>query len=264
MAEVLVGGLKLHVQSLGQSPGEDRAERAPALFLHGLVMDNLSSWFFTVAGKAAAERRVVLHDLRGHGRSERPASGYTLPELTGEIVGVLDALGVEQPVQVVGNSFGGLLAICLALEHPERVASLALVDALLPEPGWAGNMRATLSLEGDAADSRIASDFKSWLGRHSARKRNRLADAARTLVKETSLLDDLETSPTHEDAAYERITAPVLALYGGASDQRAAGERLCARLPDARLEIVPGATHSILWEATDLLTERLLAWLALR
>ncbi len=257
MPEVVVGGLRLHVQDLGDAA----APVAPVLFLHGLVMDNLSSWFFTVAGKAAARRRVILYDLRGHGRSERPAQGYELTTLVAECEGVLEALGVDRPVAVVGNSFGGLLGLTLALTRPDRVASLALVDGLLPEPGWAEAMIRTLSLEGEAADRRIASSFASWLGRHSARKRNRLAASARALVQETRLLQDLRASPSFSDEAYERIMLPVLALYGEHSDQRPAGERLCARLPDGRLEIVPGATHSVLWEATDALTERLLQWL---
>lgn len=257
MPEVEVGGLRLHVQDLG-----DRASEAPpVLFLHGLVMDNLSSWFFTVAGKAAARRRVILYDLRGHGRSERPARGYDLMALVAECEGVLEALDVRRPAAVVGNSFGGLLALTLALTRPERVARLALVDGLLPEPGWAEAMVRTLSLEGEAADRRIASSFASWLGRHSARKRNRLAASARALVQETSLLRDLEASPSFSDEAYERVAVPVLALYGERSDQRPAGERLCMRLPRGRLEIVPEATHSVLWEATDALTERLLRWL---
>ncbi len=261
MPELEIGGLRLFVQDLGQDPGQDKPAATPVLFLHGLVMDNLSSWFFTVAAKAAAERRTLLYDYRGHGRSERPATGYALSDLVAECVGVLDALGQQEPIQVVGNSFGGLLALALTLEHPERVASLALVDALLPEPGWADAMRATLSLEGDAADDHIASSFQAWLGRHSTRKRTRLADAARALVHQTSLLEDLQRSPTHSDEDYARITVPVLALYGERSDQRMAGERLCAHLPEVTLEIVPDATHSVLWEATDRLTERLLGWL---
>ena len=64
MAEVEVRGLKLHVQRLGEGG-------RPVVFLHGLVMDNLSSWYFTVANPVAQQRSVLLYDLRGHGRSGR-------------------------------------------------------------------------------------------------------------------------------------------------------------------------------------------------
>jgi len=232
------------------------------LFLHGLVMDNLSSWYFTVATKAAAHRQVMLYDMRGHGRSSRPERGYDLGSLCEEALAVIDSFAPEQAVQIVGNSFGGLLAIVLALEHPSRVHSLALVDALLPEPGFATQMEATLSLQGEAADARIQSSFQSWLGRHSQRKRSRLAESARALVYETTLLQDLRRSTTYEDSDYARIQVPVLALYGESSDQRQAGERLCEQLEVQQLELIEGATHSVLWEATDQVQSRLLEWLA--
>ena len=60
------------------------------------------------------------------------------------------------------------------------------------------------------------------------------------------------------------ITAPTLALYGEHSDVRDRGEALAAALPHATLEIVPGCTHSILWEATALVRARVLAWLEAR
>ncbi|HWL88800.1 MAG TPA: alpha/beta fold hydrolase, partial [Polyangiaceae bacterium] len=72
MADVLVRGVRLHVQRMGVAdPSENRGRRV--VFLHGLVMDNLSSWYFTVANVVAAFADVVLYDLRGHGLSDRPA-----------------------------------------------------------------------------------------------------------------------------------------------------------------------------------------------
>ena len=58
MADVQANGLRFHYQSLGQGQGDDRL----VVFLHGLVMDNLSSWYFTVANPVAVHAEVMLYD----------------------------------------------------------------------------------------------------------------------------------------------------------------------------------------------------------
>jgi pimeloyl-ACP methyl ester carboxylesterase len=121
-------------------------------------------------------------------------------------------------------------------------------------------MAATLALDGEARDRRIAESFASWLGRHSERKRTRLADHARALVGETSLVADMRATPAL--TGLETIACPVLALYGERSDLRERGERALATVPGARVEIVDGCTHSILWEATTLVRQRLLEFVA--
>jgi pimeloyl-ACP methyl ester carboxylesterase len=231
------------------------------VFCHGLVMDNLSSWYFTVALAAAARADVVLYDLRGHGKSERPVSGYGLADMVADLDALLDALDVRGPVVLVGNSYGGLLALVYAIARTDRVAGLVLVDAHLGDEGFAEEMTATLSLEGDARDRRIAESFRAWLGRHSERKRNRLAETAGALVHGTTLVDDLRaTSPLSADAL-RTVTAPVLALYGERSDLSARAAARLRPLPRCRLEIIPGGTHSILWEATDEVRRRILGFL---
>ena len=254
MADVHCRGLRFHVQRLGQG--------APVVFLHGLVMDNLSSWFFTVANAAAKDREVLLYDLRGHGKSERPPTGYSTDEMVADLAALLDTLGIAAPVALVGNSFGGLVALAFARRHPARVERVVLVDAHLGDQGFGAEMAQTLGLEGDQRDAKIAEHFSRWLGRHSERKRTRLADSAQALVGGTSLVAELAATPevTGDDLA--AITAPVLALYGERSDLNARAQRLLARVPACRIEELPGCTHSILWEATDEVRRRTLAFLA--
>lgn len=254
MAEVLANGVRLHVQRLGQG---DHA----VVFLHGLVMDNLSSWYFTAATRVAQHAAVVLYDLRGHGRSERPASGYAVADHVADLHALLDALGLDR-VTLVGNSFGGLLAVAFAAAHPERVAGLLLVDAHISAAGHVAQMAATLELTGEARDRAIATHFRDWLGRHSARKRNRLAENAEALVYGTSLVADLKGSPALDEAALAGICCPVRAIYGAESDVRELGERLAAALPDCTLDILPGCGHSVLWEATEQVCERLVEWVS--
>ena len=253
MAELVVNGVRHHVQRIGSGA-------RTVVFFHGLVMDNLSSWYFTVANRVARHASVLLYDLRGHGRSERPARGYTVAELVADARALLDAAGVRGPVGVAGNSFGGLLAVAFAAACPERVERMALVDAHYSAAGWGDEMAATLSLDGDERDRVIADNFQSWLGRHSERKRTRLARTAAALVHETSLVDDIRRSPALSDEELAAITCPVLALYGERSDALARGRHLAAVLPACTLEVLPGCTHSVLWEQTERVRDRLVDW----
>ncbi|MEZ4320565.1 MAG: alpha/beta hydrolase [Myxococcota bacterium] len=251
MADVDIAGNRLHVQRLGQS-GD------PVVFLHGLVMDNLSSWYFTVANPVALHRRVWLYDLRGHGRSGRPATGYRLEDHVAELLGLLDAEGLDR-VTLVGHSFGGTLALAFAQTHPGRVEGLVLLDALVPDTGWGARMADTLSLDSDDRNAVIADRFQAWLGRHSERKRTKLAENAKALVHGTSLLADLRASQSWDD--WSGLTMPVRLLQGRDSDVRDQGERLLAQLPNAEVVWADG-THSLLWESTERVRDQLVAWLA--
>jgi pimeloyl-ACP methyl ester carboxylesterase len=253
VAEVVARGVRFHVVRLG-------AGERTVVFLHGLVMDNLSSWYFTVANAMARTAEVILYDLRGHGRSERPPSGYGVAEMVADLDGLLDALGVGRPVYLVGNSVGGLLALAFAAAHPERAAGCVLVDGHVGDEDFGSEMAATLALEGEARDRKIAESFRHWLGRHSERKRTRLAETAGALVHGTSLVADMRASAALTDADLGRVRCPVLALYGERSDVRARGERLARVLSDCTVRIVPSCTHSVLWEATERVREEVLAF----
>jgi pimeloyl-ACP methyl ester carboxylesterase len=144
MADAVVRGVRLHYQRLGEPSGAPRI-----VFVHGLVMDNLASWYFTVASAAAAFADVLLYDLRGHGLSERTASGYGVGEMVMDLAGLLDATLGDAPVVIVGNSFGALLAVHFARRFPTRTRGLVLVDGHLGDDGFGAQMAGTLSLEGE-------------------------------------------------------------------------------------------------------------------
>lgn len=252
MADIVANGVRHHVQRLG-------AGAPPVVFVHGLVMDNLSSFYFTLANPVAQSRAAVLYDLRGHGLSERPARGYRVADLVADLAALLDALGIERAA-LVGNSFGGTVALAFAAAHPARATRLALIDAHDGGADFAERMAATLSLQGEARDAKIAASFQAWLGRHSEKKRTRLARAAEALVEGTSLVADLRASPPLAPDAARAIACPVLALYGEQSDVRARGEELARLLPACELQILPGCSHSVLWEATAEVRARVVAF----
>jgi pimeloyl-ACP methyl ester carboxylesterase len=77
----------------------------------------------------AQRHRVIAVDLLGHGGSEKPTSGYSVPEQADVVAEVLGRLGVRD-AEVVGHSLGGPVAIALAEQSPELVSSLVMVDSI--------------------------------------------------------------------------------------------------------------------------------------
>ncbi|MFT3850901.1 MAG: alpha/beta fold hydrolase [Propionivibrio sp.] len=106
------------------------------LLLHGSGpgVTAWANWRLTIP-ELAKRSRVLAPDLVGFGFTERPAGiEYGLETWVAHAVGVLDALDVEQ-AGVVGNSFGGAIALALAIRHPERVRKLVLMGSVgIPFP----------------------------------------------------------------------------------------------------------------------------------
>ena len=252
MAELEVRGGRFHVQHLSEGD-------PTVVFLHGLVVDNSSSWYYTVANPVAQQAEVVLYDLRGHGLSDKPATGYTVAEQVEDLMGILDALGIDHPVHLVGNSFGGVLAVAAAVYHPERVAGLVLVEAHVAVDGWREQMVGTLEFAGMFLDH---GDVDGWLDAVEGRRGRRLARNADQLLHQTSLIDDLAASPAFTQEQLRGITCPVLVICGEHSDVRDWAERLVTVLPSCELHLYLGCTHLVVLEAPADLRADLLSWFA--
>ncbi|MBC6460873.1 alpha/beta fold hydrolase [Actinomadura sp. HBU206391] len=97
----------------------------PVLLVHGFGADS-HDWDWHIAD-LAADRRVIAPDLRGHGGSSAPESGYRPRELADDLVRLLDRIGVERVI-AFGHSMGAVVVSALAVEHPQRVRALVCVD----------------------------------------------------------------------------------------------------------------------------------------
>ena len=251
MADVTANGVRFHVSRLGG--GEQTV-----VMLHGLVMDNLSSYYYTLANPFARECDVVLYDLRGHGRSERPPTGYTVEDSVADLDALLTELGIDHPVHLVGNSYGGVVALEMAVAHPERVAGIALIEAHFAVEGWGHHMAGSLAL---AAFGLAEDEVEQWLEEQGGRKLNKLARNAESLIYDTTMLNDLEAVQPLRREALAAIACPVLAFYGEHSDLLDRARDLEELVPDCDLRILPGCTHSVLMEATPELKATLLPWI---
>ena len=107
----------------------DAGEGEVVVFLHGW---GLSARSYAPALRLIAQHgaRVVAPALPGFGRSDALQGSYTFPNVTSWVVDLLDHVGIDDPVALVGHSFGGAVATSLAWHHPERVRSLVLVNSI--------------------------------------------------------------------------------------------------------------------------------------
>lgn len=244
MPLINTGKLSLHTQVLGEGP--------LVVMTHGLLSASLATWYFTAAPVLAKRRRVLLYDLRGHGRSDRASAGYDLATMTGDLEALLRRTDcTAAPLDLIGHSYGGLVALRYALENPENVRRLALVD--VPLPPSISQEESDLVLLQALPDAQQA-----ILG--GGRRAQRFLDRFQFLVTQTSLLDDLRTEADIPDEVLRRISCPVLCVYGEASSCRPAGERLARVLPHARLAHLPGG-HLLPIEAPGPLTDLLVEFL---
>jgi pimeloyl-ACP methyl ester carboxylesterase len=101
---------------------------APVVLIHGSGpgVSAYANWRLTIPS-LATQLRVLAPDMAGFGFSDKPGT-YSMPRWTAQLVGFLDQLGLEK-VSLVGNSFGGGLALSVAANHPERVDKLVLMGA---------------------------------------------------------------------------------------------------------------------------------------
>lgn len=252
MSFVTVNGLRFNVQRLGQG---DRT----VVFLHGLVMDNLSSWYYTLANHIAQQAEVLLYDMRGHGLSQMTTSGYGIDQAVSDLTGILDAEGIDRPVYLMGNSYGGQVALAFALAHPRRTAGLVLVEAHFAVEGWGDQIVASFQFAGMRMNH---AEVREWLENRSQRNHERRFRKAEYLMHETSLIQDLCDCPPLRAEDLQRIRVPVLALYGERSDVVERGHEMERLMPNCELHVLGSGTHSILLESTDWVRTWILDWFA--
>jgi long-chain acyl-CoA synthetase len=102
----------------------ERPERT-FVFIHGFG-GQATQWQYQLH-KFALKNRVIALDMRGHGLSDKPSSGYEMPRIQLDLETALDRLNVSTPMVLVGHSFGGAIVTDFALNHPERIERLILI-----------------------------------------------------------------------------------------------------------------------------------------
>jgi 3-oxoadipate enol-lactonase len=220
---------------------------APVLVLGGSLGTTVRMWE-PLLDQLGDRYRVVRYDHRGHGGSAGPPGPYTMEDLGQDVLGLLDALDLDQ-VLYCGLSLGGMVGMWLAAHAPHRVRRLALLCTaayLPPAEGWltrAAQVRAAGT--GSIAELIVARWFTApFLTAHPD-----------TVAAYRAMLTDIPPegyagcceaiAKMDLRAALPRIAAPTLVLAGRADPATPPlfGEEIAAAVPGARFTVVDGAAH---------------------
>ena len=255
---------RLHVERHGS--GE------PLLWITGFAIS--SEIFSPVIDTYAAEFDCIRYDNRGAGRSPAPWRVTSIPELAGDAVRLLDALGVDS-AHVYGMSMGGMVAQEVAIRFPDRVRALVLgctshggPRAVLPSP----KVAAALTARGAPAELRAqlvgrALFSEEFRMREPALARRYLGLLAQHRTSARGLVSHLAASTYHDTRArLGRIVAPTLVLHGDrdALTPPANARLLADAIPDATLGWLHGAGHGYLLEQPQESHRLFTSWLAAR
>jgi pimeloyl-ACP methyl ester carboxylesterase len=237
---VSVYGVHLHYREAGSGP--------VILLLHGLA-DDVHVWDDDM-GVLAAHHRVIALDLPGFGLSDKPLLEYRPRTFVDFVRGFLDALRVTR-ASVVGNSLGGFVAALLALDDPQRVDRLVLVDAagyhgLVRRLGPRGIQALRLATRADLRylapltfhDRRYASEAAVEAGFAERMKAGDGYAIGR-------VVDSLLRGDDALDGKLRRIDRPTLIVWGRDDGliPLAFGNRFAHDIPRARLVVLPDCGH---------------------
>ncbi len=247
MAFIDSAGVRLHTRTLGAGP--------LLVMVHGLISGSMASWFFSAAAALARHYTVVLYDQRGHGKSEMPCDGYDLAGMARDLGAVIAASTVgrdsNEQLCLVGFSYGALIALQYALEHPAQIARLSLIDPPLPASRYIAPSLEQLACAPELAS--LPAKGRSRAG--AAGQRERLA----FLLLTSSLRRDVHAGADLSDAQLRTLAMPMQCIAGTRSDCKEASLRLASLLPQLGIEWI-ACGHDIVSEAPGEMTRALCAF----
>jgi pimeloyl-ACP methyl ester carboxylesterase len=272
-----VNGIRLHYYRRGRGPD--------VVMVHGLAA-SLAFWYLAIVPRLAGEFCVTAYDLRGHGQSDMPPCGYDQATMCADLAALVNQLDLGQ-FDLVGHSFGGLVALQYAVAHPERVRSLTLADVPLWTPKridrahelkrWA-LLRRQLMQCGVTVPARMPSQpyplLQELAAPHLARVRRslskrrflpfglwngstRAADRWLELLRTTSALNEVDFAPEVTLQRARICTPPILLIFGELSRWIGACHLVSKILPNCRTVIVSEAGHFHPFQRPDLFASHL-------
>jgi non-heme chloroperoxidase len=241
-------GIALNVAERGDASG-------PAvILLHGYS----DTWysFSRILPLLPAGVRAIVPDQRGHGDSERPATGYAMRQLAADVIALMDARGIERAT-IVGHSMGSLVAQQVALAVPGRVSALVLIGSgtAMRRMNGITQFDAVVDSLADPVPLAFTTEFQAstvsrpmppeFMARVSADSRRLPAHAWRALMAgmlDTPAATGLTTRPV-----------PTLLLWGerDAFFPRSEQDALLRMIPGSRLVTYPASGHAPHWELPE-------------
>jgi pimeloyl-ACP methyl ester carboxylesterase len=239
----------------------------PVVLLHGLTATHR----YVVMGSKALQRAghdVLAYDARGHGASDPAPSpdAYTYADLAGDLLGVMDAAGIERAV-LAGASMGAHTALRVALEHPGRVAGLVVVTPAYDPEDWPGDLgrwdalSAGLRARGvdgfvEAYGDDVSPAPERWRSTLQTVLRQRLGAHEHPDAVADALKAVPRSRPFADRAQLREIVAPTVVVADrdepDPGHPLAVGELYASLIPGARLVVEEPGQSPIAWQGGQL------------
>ncbi len=250
MPKVFANGINIHYLQTGT--GDD------LVLLHGLG-GNLAIWFLRAVDQLKNDFYLTACDLRGHGKSDMPPSGYTTDTMAEDLRGLLDALGMQE-VNLVGHSWGADIAMHFTILYPERVRKLVVIE---PNIAALIDWRKSEQWEGWAYWAQRLAEFGIHVPREKwhdvdymlrqtvnvpirygpFKGRPRRENSITNLLDTTTIVQDYEKVAGMTLDKVEKISRPMLALYGERSHFLITYNYLRDSVPNCKTVLIPGNDH---------------------
>lgn len=254
------------------------------LLLHGWPHTS-HSWRHVIP-RLESRHRVLAPDMRGLGDTSRPEAGYDIKHVAGDIIELLDTLGIER-FSIVGHDWGGPVAFAVCLLAPLRVKRFAVVDVVLPGDGrtvggnqgglrWHHAFHRTPNLPEVLTEGREAAYlnwfYQEYSERAGAVAAEDLAEYVRTYSQPGAMRAGFEYYRSIEAsnafaagmiAKYGRLKIPTLTVAGGAGRGRGpeVAESVNRVVENVTSHIIPGCGHLVPEEAPEELCDLLVPFL---
>ncbi|QCW03807.1 alpha/beta fold hydrolase [Natrinema pallidum] len=237
----------------------DVGEGQPVVFAHGTLMDR--TMFAPQLEALRDGYRAVAYDLRA--RTDRYAPGYGLRELADDCDALLDGIGEDSAV-IAGMSMGGFMGLRFALEYPERVDGLVLIDSMAAphtaeERAVYGDLVEPLDGSHEATPRELADGVTGYLFGETTREEN--PELVETWVNRwatypgAAVYHELHSWLDRPDVTdrLSEIDVPVLIVHGEEDPSIAPSraEPMLEELPDAEMELIPEAGHTANLEGAE-------------
>jgi pimeloyl-ACP methyl ester carboxylesterase len=259
-----VNGINVAYRVWGEGP--------PLVLVMGYRLNSMA-WPAIFIDELARQFTVIAPDNRGTGLSDKPVEGYAIANMAQDICGLLDQLGIAQ-VHMLGYSMGGAIAQEFVRQFPERVCSLILCATMAGGPratyaraSVVSVMRDLDGLSPEEAAYRIwkVTYSSGYLERHEALAEDQMR---REIVLPTPLhAADLQFQAFAEfdgSKALAGICCPTMVLTGDLDEiiPPRNSMMIAKFIPGAKLAVISGGGHRVLWEATKRCADLIMEFLA--
>ena len=262
MATLQLNTHALHYEWSGALDTHD----APVLVFSNSLGTDLSLWDAQM-DEFNKTHRVLRYDTRGHGKSSAPAGPYTLAELSGDFLALIDRLGIQR-VAVCGISLGGLTALWLAINAPHRITAIVAANTAArigTHSGWDSRI---VHVQREGVPSLVPETLERWFTRPSLDSRPELGNFVKRSLEGVSQEGYLACCAALRDAdlrgEVSSIDVPSLIVAGlhDAATTPADAEFLASHIRGAQLATL-GTAHLSNMEDSANFNRQALAFLRL-